>query len=319
MRKKNSKAATSGHSLQEAIALFLARYKETSRGTYAYNLKNFTDFIAGNPPIEDITPIHLLKYQQHVEGRDLAAATRATCFKMVKAFFNWLVRMRLLDESPARMLKTPLISGAVGKEKAMTDEELHRILDWAQWKPRDFALFLFFADTGCRAGGAAGLRVQDIDFENMRAFVTEKGDKSRPVSFGAVCARALQAWLKKRPAKAGEYVFSAAAEPVQAGSLSQAVRRACNAVEVRSQGCHAIRHYKGHQMAYGLTPPSLAAQAMGHKVKTYLEFYSPVSWSEVDAVMRKFAIKEEDVGRSSPKSQDRAQEKPRLTILKKGG
>jgi integrase len=291
MRKKKSlKRAASSHSLQDAIELFLAQYKKSSQGTYSYNLGNFSDFIGDNPLIEDITPTHILKYQQYVEGRNLADATRATCFKMLKVFFNWLVRMRLLDQSPARMLKTPHVSGAVEKEKAMTDEELRRLLEWAQWRPRDFALITFFADTGCRAGGAAGLRVQDIDFETMRALVTEKGDITWPVSFEAVCARALQAWLKKRPAGAGEYVFSMSAEPVQADSLSTAVRRACQKAGIRALGSHSIRHRKGHQMAYGLTPPSLAAQAMGHRVKTYLEFYSPTSWSEVDAVMRKFRI-----------------------------
>lgn len=326
MHKKKGKGAASGqyYSLQEAVALFLARYKKSSQETYGYNLKNFSDFMEGNPLIGDITPTHLLKYQEHVQGREeageIAEATRNTYLKMAKVFFNWLAKTALLDTSPARLLKIPRGSSAVEREKAMSHDELLRILEWAKWRPRDFALITFFADTGCRAGGAAGLRVQDIDFESMRAIVTEKGEKSRPVSFGSVCARALHVWLKKRPSGSGEYVFSFDGHAMLADSLSQAVRRACKVVGIRSLGSHAIRHLKGHEMAYGLVPPTLAAKAMGHSVRTYWDSYSPTSQTEVDAVMRKFAIKEEDVGRSSsPKSPDQNQSRPRLTILKKGG
>lgn len=302
--------------LKQAIALFLAQYKKKSQETYGYNLKNFSDFVGANLLIKKITPIHVLEYQQYVESRNLALATRATYFKMAKVFFNWLVKANLLDESPARLLKVPRSSSAVEREKAMAQDELLLVLEWVRWKPRDYALLTFFADTGCRAGGAAGLRWQDIDFENMRALVTEKGEKTRPVSFEPVCARALQAWMKKRPASAGEYVFSPRATPVSAASLSKVVRRACKAVGVRSLGSHSLRHRKGHQMAYGQTPPTLAARALGHSPKVYLDSYAPTSWDEVDRVMRKFAIKEEDVGRPAP---EQAEQKPHIYILKKGG
>jgi integrase len=318
---KAKRGAASGHSLQEAIALFLAQYKKKSQETYGYNLKNFATFTGPDRPIEAITALHILEYQQHIESRPIKLATRATYFRTVKVFFNWLVKAKLLDESPARLLRTPRSQLAVEKSKAMTDEELKKILDWAKWRPRDFALILFLADTGCRAGGAAGLRVQDIDFENMRAMVTEKGEKTRPVSFEPVCARALQAWMKKRPADAGEYVFSVTDQPVQAASISQVITRACLRAGVRPLGSHSLRHRKGHQLAFGLIPPTLAAQAMGHSnPNTTMESYYPTSWSKVDEIMRGFGVKEEDVSGQTPPPQKGDQpEKPRLIVLRKRG
>ena len=301
--------------LQETITLFLAQYKKKSQETYGYNLKNFSNFIGPARMIEAITPLHILEYQQYVEARPIALSTRATYFKMVKIFFNWLVRADLLEKSPARLLKIPRASAEVEKDKAMTDEELKRLLDWAKWRPRDFALILFLADTGCRAGGAAGLRVRDIDFDNLRALVTEKGEKTRPVSFESVCARALRTWLNKRPVKAGIYVFSAAAGPLQAASISQIVTRACQHVGVRALGSHSMRHRKGHQLAYGLVPPTLAAQALGHSnPQTTIDSYYPRGWDKTDEVMRSFAVKEGDVP-----GQPAAQEKPSIFVLKKGG
>lgn len=303
--------------LKEGIALFLAQYKKKSQETYGYNLKNFSNFTGQDRPLVDITPLHILEYQQYVESRDLAAATRVTYFKMVKIFFNWLAKVDLLDKSPARALKIQRSTPRVEKEKAMTDEELHRVLDWVKWNRRDFALILFLADTGCRAGGAAGLRMGDIDFETMRALVTEKGEKTRPVSFESVCCRALLAWIEKRPVKAGVYVFSESAKPLQAASISQIVTRACVRAGVRPLGSHSLRHRKGHQFAYGHTPPTLAAQALGHSTKIFLESYSPTAWSEVDRVSRSFAVKDGDVP-GLPREEKRGEEKSRIFVLKKG-
>lgn len=317
MKKKK---AASGHALQEAIALFLAQYKKKTQETYGHNLKNFATFTGPDRPIDAITPLHILEYQQYVEDRPIKLSTRATCFRTVKVFFNWLVKTRLLDESPARLLKTPRTPLAIEKTKAMTDEELKKILDWAKWHPRDFALILFLADTGCRAGGAAGLRVEDIDFENMRALVTEKGEKTRPVSFESVCAKALKAWIGKRPAEAGTYMFSTDHQPLQSATVSRIVRRACQKAGVRLLGSHSLRHRKGHQLAYGQVPLTLAAQALGHSNPQTTMAYYPSSWSQVDEIMRGFGVKEEDVSSPAPPPQTVNQtERPRLIVLRKGG
>jgi integrase/recombinase XerC len=307
--------------LRKAIELFLAQYKKKSRETYGYNLKNFANFVGPKRLIAQLTPLHILEYQQYVEGRSLAPATRITYFKMVKIFFNWLTKMELVEKSPARALKIQRTSAHVEKTKAMTDEELTRVLDWVKWHPRDFALITFLADTGCRAGGAAGLRVGDIDFDALRAIVTEKGEKTRPVSFEAVCARALRVWLDKRPAKAGMYVFSDTVKPLQAASISQIVTRACVRAGVRPLGSHSLRHRKGHQLAFGHVPPTIAALAMGHSdPETTMKAYFPAGWAKTDEILRSFAIKEGDVpGSQVPAEPKTPEEKPRIFVLKKGG
>jgi integrase len=317
--KKGKRGAASGHTLQEAIALFLARYKKKSAETYGYNLKNFSNFTGADRPISGITEMHILEYQRDVESRPIKTATKATYLKMVKVFFNWLTKTKLINRSPAHLLKVPRTTSHIEKKKAMTDEELRKILDWAKWKPRDHAIILFLADTGCRAGGAAGLRIGDIDWQGLQAVVTEKGEKTRPVSFGPTCAAALHAWLKKRPPDAGEYVFSVTQVPVKAAIISNAVRRASVRAGCRSLGSHSLRHRMGHQLAYAMTPPSLAARIMGHeRADTTFESYYPTSWEEADKVIRSFAVKDEDTS-STPASQEKPEPKPRLIVLKKGG
>lgn len=48
---------------------------------------------------------------------------------------------------------------------------------------RDRALLTFLADSGCRLGGLAGLRIEHINLIERCATVTEKGQKSRTVVF----------------------------------------------------------------------------------------------------------------------------------------
>ncbi len=45
----------------------------------------------------------------------------------------------------------------------------------AEVSPRDYALALFLADTGCRVAGVVGLKFGDLDLEHGTAEVFEKG------------------------------------------------------------------------------------------------------------------------------------------------
>jgi site-specific recombinase XerD len=278
--------------LKNAIDLFIGRYQNAgTREAYQYVLVDMRDFIGPKRLVSEIRPEHLEEYHQHVQKRDLSPATVRKYVKTFKTFYLWAVRIELIDKSPAREVTTPGKPHNVSREKAMTDEELDQILDYVKWKPRDHALILFLADTGCRAGGAASLTLNNLDIPNRHAKVTEKGDKTRPVAFGDLCAHALQVWLIRRPAKAGIFVFSRKAEPLTSATISQAVRRACKMVGIRSLGAHSLRHRKGHQFADGKIAPTLAATALGHKnITTTLEHYYPGDWESAEKELRRLAV-----------------------------
>jgi hypothetical protein len=64
---------------------------------------------------------------------------------------------------------------------------------------------MFVLDTGCRAAGLCGLRVGDLDIPGRRAFVTEKGNKTRAVIFTSLTAKLLRDWIRIR--ETGPNVF----------------------------------------------------------------------------------------------------------------
>jgi integrase len=282
--------------LQAAIDLFLKEYQKVStRRTYHDVLVPMATAIGPARPVENIQPVDLIAYSQDIHDREYSEATVQKHLRTIKIFFNWLVKVDILPTSPARAIRQKRLPGHVTREKAMTEGELARILDFAKWNPRNYALILFLADTGCRAGGASTLTMDNLDLVNMRATVTEKGDKTRPVAFGHQCAQALRAWILKRPISAGQYVFSPRKEPLSPDSISQIVRRACLKTGTRSLGSHSLRHRKGHQFADAKVAPSIAATALGHSdVLITLQHYYPKDWESAEKELRKLSTNTEE-------------------------
>jgi integrase len=274
--------------LQEAIDLFIGGYKPSTRETYGYPLAYLRDMLGAARPMKDITPAHLTAYFQ---TRKSKPATLRRYIKTCKTFFNWAVRLRIIEQSPAEPIKTTKIPHAVDRSKAITDEEVGLLLKACKDSPRDYALVLFLLDTGCRRGGATGLRVGDIDWFRSEANVTEKGDKKRKVLFGEDCRTAIIRWLEFRSVRykvTGIYVFSFDGEPFLARNISAAFRKACKTAGIRNLGPHSARHRKGHQLADEKVAPTIAATALGHESeRTTLAFYYPRDWDTAAAELRK--------------------------------
>lgn len=280
--------------LTDAITLFLGTYqKRTTRDDYAFVLHNLSGFIGPDRPVERLEPRHLVEFVNDIYDRGYSQTTVNKFIKSTKTFFNRLVAWDIVKQSPATSLKTRKVSKTVPREKAMTDEEFHKLLEFVQWKPRDYALILFIADTGCRAGGASTLRVEDLDLENRTAVVTEKGDKTRPVWYGEECAQALRVWLIKRPAGAGVYVFSRTGQPIKPDNISQIIRRNCQKVGIRDGhglGSHSLRHRKGYHLADAKVAPTVAATALGHEdPRTLLDHYYPKDFDRAEQAIRQLS------------------------------
>jgi integrase len=120
--------------------------------------------------------------------------------------------------------------------------------------------------------------------------VTEKGDKTRWVRFGPLCAIALARWQLVRPRSAGPYLFSSTAQPIKADNISLMIRRACVKVGIRVLSGHSFRHRKGHLLADQKTPITLAATILGHSdpMVTAHHYYPSdmeSAWIESDKTM----------------------------------
>ncbi|QPC81030.1 tyrosine-type recombinase/integrase [Phototrophicus methaneseepsis] len=299
--------------LHEAVSLFLAEQRRTTANSYFYVLRDMQNYLGYTRPVDEIAAADLIRYIQAVrrrkhDGKPLAKATINKYVKTTRTLFNWLVKLGVLSEAPTKALKMEHIDAYITREKAITEEELQILLNVTRGKPRDRALILFLAETGCRARGACGLTMDDLDLENMTGVVTEKGDKTRRVVFGPVCRDALKRWLWVRRRKPGVYVFSNKATPISSNYLGQIIRRNCKAAQdqgdnIRIISAHAFRHRKGHQLADDHVAPSIAATALGHSdVMTTLRHYYPADWESAEQALRATHIQPEPQAEPKPKN-----------------
>lgn len=280
-------------SLGKAIELFLGEYKESTRLSYWYTLKQMIEFIGPARPLRKVNAVLLLEYGQHLRKREHAAATMNKHVKTLRTFFNWCVKIGWVDSpSPASALKYMRQSKVVAREKAMPEGVYQTLLDFSKWIPRAYALVLFLGDTGCRIGGAANLRWIDVDLEGRQAIVTEKGEKQRPVFYGEECANALAAWRDAQPRGDG-FAFSRDGTAVTSAALGQFFERLGQRAGLkRNWGPHSLRHRKGYQFSDARVSPELARQALGHEnVITTLTHYYPADWDRVQKEMDRLAHK----------------------------
>jgi integrase len=294
--------------LSETINLFLGEQRETTRRSYFYVLRDMELYLGSNRPINEVAPRHLIEYAQHYRrkthphtGEPIRPATERKYATTAITFWNWCAKMRLIETSPATVIKRPTLQRHIGRDKAITDEELDRLLLYVRTgrvvgtRERDLAIIRFLADTGARAGGCVTIRIPHLQIEQRTGIVTEKGDKTRPVIFGDATAKALEAWLAVRPTAPTDHVFiSRLGKPLTANYLGQVIRRHCQGAGIRTLSAHAFRHRKGHQMADNKIAPSIAATALGHSSSTItLEHYYPSDWDTAADALRSLTHEEE--------------------------
>ena len=63
---------------------------------------------------------------------------------------------------------------------------------------RDVALLRTFIESGCRLGEVAGLKVEDVDFDEDVVYVVGKGCRPRRVAFGAKTGQSLDKYIRLR-------------------------------------------------------------------------------------------------------------------------
>lgn len=276
--------------LKNAVDLFVKSYRNRgTRKSHEIVLRHMLQHLSGDLEVAMIRPSDLVSYAAVLdENAAWSPATRRKYQKNVKTFFNWLVKIEEIDKSPARnVVRARKLPAYVSRDKAITDDELEAMLTWSQFHLRHDALFKLLRDSGCRIGGAAGIKVSDIDFEKDLARVTEKGEKSRLIAFGDETSLAIRMWLASRGPDCGEYVFSRSGGPITAAALAQLVSKVAEKLGLRSIGPHHFRHRKGHQLADAKVAPSIAATALGHSSSDItLKHYYPADWETAEQELR---------------------------------
>jgi integrase/recombinase XerD len=179
-------------------------------------IMGFTEFIRERQYLYNVTPATLEWYRTsfrwlpsespsqdqlndlviRMRVKGLKATGCNSVCRAVNAYLRWSgspLKVRTLKE-PQMVLPT------------FTEPQVKRVLGWkpkARAPKRLHLLVLFLLDTGCRISEALGVRVRDIDFDNLLVMLDGKGRKQRVVPFSFELRKAMFRYCQdeKRPAE----------------------------------------------------------------------------------------------------------------------
>jgi integrase/recombinase XerD len=132
----------------------------------------------------------------------------------------------------------------------LTESQVQLLVGWKP-KPRNFyqrrlhLLALVLLDTGCRISEAPGLRVVDLDLDNLLATLDGKGRKQRIVPFSFALRKALHRFLADFDIKPTARLFATLeGVPVRRMTALRGVKLLCERLGFAPPGrtLHAFRH-----------------------------------------------------------------------------
>lgn len=293
--------------LVEAVDTFLLEdFATSTRKYYQTALRKTLKFFDPDQPVKKLTRSDVLLYIRALRDQDeryvghprrpvqrgpLSPRTISKYFESLSALLAWCVKRGYLKTNPADGIDLRRSDRPAGTSRAATPEELQAIRAVAEAKaklgrPQHLALFLFFCDTGARAGEADSLVADNLFLDQGMAWVIGKGDKMRPIFFGPETADALRVWMEVHKPEAHEKVFA-----MDGNSASQVITRmAEKAGIVRPLGAHSIRHRVGQVWAQFANIQEVQLK-LGHEDPAItIEYYYNTPWESIMNLTTKMAL-----------------------------
>ena len=179
------------------------------------------------------------------------ASTVKTRYRGLFRFCGWLVDEDELPENPMKTLSPP--EPKPKPVPVITDAELERLVKACAGKDftsrRDEVIVRLLLDCGLRVSELCGLTVEAVKLDLGMTMVRGKGNKIRPVYFGARTARAVDRYIRSRGAH--RWVHLDALLLSQRGAMSpdgvrERVRLLGDAAGIPDLHPHRFRHTWAH-------------------------------------------------------------------------
>lgn len=182
---------------------YLSDVKKASHNTimsYHGDLMKMCVYAKGQGVVStsQISSTMLNSYVLHLERSGMAASTISRYIASMKAFFEYLVRTRQIEEDPALLLKAPKVEKRL--PGILSVSEMEFLLEQPQQDSpkgyRDKAMLELLYATGMRVSELVHLKVEDV---NLRFgwIICRDEEKERMVPFGTKAGMALVEYMDK--------------------------------------------------------------------------------------------------------------------------
>lgn len=215
----------------------------------------------------------------------------------MRSFFEYLVREKILTESPAQDIDPPKTGEAL--PKALNTSEVDQLLTQpASRTPyifRDYAMLYLLYATGIRVSELVNLQLTSCHLTSCHLRVLGKGNKERIVPFGESAGEHLQTYLEQgRPALLGKktspYLFlSNRGTAMTRARFWQIMNALASNAGIRKKiSPHVLRHSFATHLLAGGADLRAVQMMLGHSDISTTQIYTKVDTTRLKSTHQRF-------------------------------
>lgn len=220
---------------------------------YGLSVRMFAEWLEaqGRPATVDELTRAAIREWLATLADDHTASTVRTRYRGLYRFAGWAVVEGEIDKHPMTGMSPP--TPKAKPVPILSDEQLTALIRTCKGRTfldrRDEAIIRVLLDTGVRVSELSGLTVAGVDLDNRMALVRGKGDKIRPVYFGARTTAALDRYVRARGAHRlaeSEALFLSQRGPLSPDGVREIIRNRGLAAGIEGLHPHRFRHTFAH-------------------------------------------------------------------------
>ena len=177
-----------------------------------------------------------------------------------------------------------------------SDQQIRKLVDWkakGRSDKRLHLIVLFLLDTGARIGEVLGLRVADINLDDLLVRLDGKGRKQRMVPFSYELRKALHRYIAEFNRRPDALLFATSGETaLQRRNVLRDVKMLCRSLGFAppARTLHATRHtFATGYLRHGGNVFSLQ-RVMGHSDLETTKRYAHMSTADLQAVHERVSL-----------------------------
>ena len=170
---------------------------------YCRVIKRLSDLI--RKPFPEMGAYDVRFFLATEKERGLSNSTLETMRSELSAFFQWMTDDEIIQKNPLAKIKPIKVPKEI--RKAFSDVEMDALRSACK-SVKERALVEFLVSTGVRVSELTGMKVEDVNLENLSVHVVNgKGSKERMTYTTPVAAKHLIAYLRSRKEKGSIMLF----------------------------------------------------------------------------------------------------------------